>query len=151
MRYPSVKETKKQYITVNYATRQRSAVQKTLEEAARPLTPVEIWQSAQALSPGLGIATVYRALRILIDLGAVEIVEIPGAPPHYERKHPHHHHHFLCEVCQGVFEVEACTSGIDQLAPPGYTVKRHSLTLYGVCAKPECSATAAAGGDSAVS
>ena len=37
-----------------------------------------------------------------------------------------------------MFEVEACTSGIDQLAPAGYTVKRHSLTLYGTCA--ECAA-----------
>ena len=121
---------------VNYATRQRQAVQKTLDDAARPLTPAEIWQTARNYSPGLGIATVYRALRILIDLGAVEVVEIPGAPPHYERKHPHHHHHFLCDNCQKVYEVEACTSGIDQLAPAGYTVKRHSLTLYGTC--PDC-------------
>jgi len=123
---------------MNYATRQRSAVQKTLEDAGRPMTPAEIWTVARSLSPGLGIATVYRALRILMDMGAVEVVEIPGAPPHYERKHPQHHHHFLCEHCQRVFEVEACTSGIDQLAPAGFTVKRHSLTLYGVCNDPAC-------------
>ena len=102
------------------------------------MTPAEIWTTARSLSPGLGIATVYRALRILMDMGAVEVVEIPGAPPHYERKHPQHHHHFLCEHCQRVFEVEACTSGIDQLAPAGFTVKRHSLTLYGVCNDPAC-------------
>lgn len=102
------------------------------------MTPAEIWQVARTLSPGLGIATVYRALRILMDMGAVEVVEIPGAPPHYERKHPHHHHHFLCENCQKVFEVEACATGIDQLAPPGFRVKRHSLTLYGTCSDPNC-------------
>lgn len=102
------------------------------------MTPAEIWQVARSLSPGLGIATVYRALRILMDQGLVEMVEIPGAPPHYERKHPHHHHHFLCEDCQKVFEVEACASGIEQLAPPGFQVKRHSLTLYGTCSDPAC-------------
>ena len=106
------------------------------------MTPAEIWQAARAISPGLGIATVYRALRILMDMGTVEVVDIPGAPPHYERKHPHHHHHFLCETCQKVYEVEACTSGIDQLAPTGFAVKRHSLTLYGVC--PECARKAPA-------
>ena len=106
------------------------------------MTPADIWQIARSHSPGLGIATVYRALRILMDLGEVEIVEIPGAPPHYERKHPHHHHHFLCETCQRVFEVEACASGIDQLAPQGFAVKSHSLTLYGTCA--ECGAKASA-------
>ena len=118
-------------------------MQKTLEDAARPMIPAEIWQEARILSPGLGIATVYRALRILMDMGAVEVVDIPGAAPHYERKHPHHHHHFLCEVCQKVYEIEACTSGIDQLAPAGFTVKRHSLTLYGVCSNPACVAKAA--------
>ena len=127
---------------MNYATRQRTAVQKTLEDAGRPMTPADIWQVARTLSPGLGIATVYRALRILMDMGAVEVVEIPGAPPHYERKHPHHHHHFLCDQCQKVYEVEACASGIDQLAPPGFTVKRHSLTLYGTCSDPACAAKA---------
>jgi Fe2+ or Zn2+ uptake regulation protein len=40
-----------------------------------------------------------------------------------------------------VFEVEACATGIDQLAPQGFTVKHHSLTLYGTCA--ECSHKAA--------
>ena len=102
------------------------------------MTPADIWNVARALSPGLGIATVYRALRILIDMGEVEVVEIPGAPPHYERKHPHHHHHFLCENCQQVFEVEACASGIYQLAPTGFTVKRHSLKLYGNCNDAKC-------------
>ena len=102
------------------------------------MTPADILNSARTLSPGLCIATVYRALRILMDMGAVEVVEIPGAPPHYERKHPHHHHHFLCETCQKVFEVEACISGIDQMAPAGFTVKRHSLTLYGVCNNASC-------------
>ncbi len=106
------------------------------------MTPAEIWQVARTISPGLGIATVYRALRILMDMGTVEVVDIPGAPPHYERKHPHHHHHFLCESCQRVYEVEACTSGIDQIAPPGFLVKSHSLTLYGVCA--DCAGKVAA-------
>jgi Fe2+ or Zn2+ uptake regulation protein len=34
--------------------------------------------------------------------------------------------------------VEACASGIDQLAPAGFTVKRHSLTLYGTCNDTKC-------------
>ncbi len=79
-----------------------------------------------------------------MDMGVVDVVDIPGAPPHYERKHPHHHHHFLCEICQKVYEVEACIDGIDRIAPPGFNVKSHSLTLYGVCADPACVAGAAA-------
>ncbi len=122
---------------MNYTTRQRTAVQKALQDAGRPLTPAEIWQAARIESPGLGIATVYRSLRILMEMNAVEIVEIPGAPPHYESKKVHHHH-FLCEVCHKVYVVDSCLPGMDRLTPQGFTLNRHTLTLYGVCASPDC-------------
>lgn len=99
--------------------------------------PAEIWQAARAASPGIGIATVYRSLRILMEMDAVEIVEIPGISPHYEIKRAHHHH-FLCEVCRRVYVVEDCLPGIDRLTPPAFTLKRHTLTLHGICADPAC-------------
>lgn len=122
---------------MNYATRQRTAVQKVLHDAGRPLTPDEIRQAAAAISPGLGIATVYRSLRILMEMNAVEMVEIPGAPPHYESKRAHHHH-FLCEVCRKIYTVENCSPDIGRLAPPAFTLRHHTLALYGVCADPAC-------------
>ncbi len=124
---------------MNYATRQRTAVQKALDEAQRPLTPAEILEAARAISPGLGIATVYRVLRILTEMDAINIVEIPGAPPHYELKQARPHYHFLCEVCDKVYAVEGSVPNVEQLAPSGFTVKHHALALYGICANPSCS------------
>ena len=97
------------------------------------MTPAEIWTTARSLSPGLGIATVYRALRILMDMGAVEVVEIPGAPPHYERKHPHHHHHFHCRGCDRVYDLEGCPGGLRGLLPRGFTLEGHTIVLSGKC------------------
>jgi Fur family ferric uptake transcriptional regulator len=44
-----------------------------------------------------------------------------------------HHHHFQCRRCQRVFEVDACPGNLAALAPAGFTVEDHDLTLYGSC------------------
>jgi Fur family ferric uptake transcriptional regulator len=52
-------------------TRQRSAIRDAIAVADRPLLPQEVLDAAQPASPGLGIATVYRNLKALLDEGEV--------------------------------------------------------------------------------
>jgi len=82
------------------------------------------------------MATVYRNLKSLVDDGALKIVTLPGEGARYETTSvaEHHHHHFQCTNCQRVFDVHACTGDIDSMAPKGFSVERHELTLYGRCA-----------------
>jgi Fur family ferric uptake transcriptional regulator len=117
-------------------TRQRYAIQKAIDHASRPLSPQEILEAAQAEVPGLGIATVYRNLKTLLEGRAIEIVVLPGDSPRYESRQAasQHHHHFQCRVCSKVYDVPGCVSGYEQLAPAGFTVENHEMTLYGVCA-----------------
>ena len=81
----------------------------------------------------IGIATVYRTLKTLQEEGSVLMVEIPSQKPRYELASKGHHHHFLCRVCNQVFELEGCAQGIHQIAPRGFQVERHDITLYGRC------------------
>lgn len=115
-------------------TRQRTAIEAALIDAARPLSAPEILASAQQSVPGLGIATVYRQLKVLQDQQVIQAVMLPGDNPRYELSGQHHHHHFQCTACQRVFDVHACPGRVEQLAPPGFTVQHHELTLYGLCA-----------------
>jgi len=82
------------------------------------------------------MATVYRNLKSLVDDGALKIVTLPGEGARYEATSvaEHHHHHFQCTNCQRVFDVHACPGDIDHMAPKGFSVERHELTLYGRCA-----------------
>lgn len=114
-------------------TRQRAAIRDAIAQAGRPLLPQEVLDAAQAGAPGLSIATVYRNLRALVDDGALRAVTLPGENPRYEPAHAGHHHHFQCRQCQRVFEVDACPGNLAGLAPPGFTVEDHELTLYGRC------------------
>ncbi|MFY7854578.1 MAG: Fur family transcriptional regulator [Rubrivivax sp.] len=114
-------------------TRQRAAIREAIARAGRPLLPQEVLDAAQQDVPGLGIATVYRNLKALSEDGLLRTVSLPGENPRYEPVGHGHHHHFQCQACQRVFDVHACPGDLSRLAPPGFTVVDHDLTLYGRC------------------
>jgi Fur family ferric uptake transcriptional regulator len=122
------------------STRQRTSIRTALEKAGRPLLPAEILSAAQLEVPAMGLATVYRNLKQLIDAAEVAIVELPGEVPRYEIAR-HHHHHFRCNVCQRVFDIDKCPGDMKQLLPRGFTVEHHELTLYGRCSDCRSPAT----------
>jgi Fur family ferric uptake transcriptional regulator len=114
-------------------TAQRKAIQTVLEEAGRPLSPPEIFADARLRAPGLGMATVYRAINRLLDEGVIAAVELPGEAPRYERSGLGHHHHFRCGGCNKVFDFFGCTNGFERYAPQGFSLERHELFLFGRC------------------
>lgn len=116
-------------------TRQRASIREVVMAAGRPLLPAEILENAQAEIPGISLATVYRNIKLLVEDGELQSVDLPGESPRFEAADAehHHHHHFQCRVCQKVFDVHGCPENLQQLAPAGFTVERHELTLYGVC------------------
>ena len=119
-------------------TRQREAIWAAIKASARPLAPQEIQRDARRELAGLGIATVYRAIRDLCREGLLAEVEVPGHVSRYELAGLPHHHHFYCEDCDKLYELEGCPDGIARLAPRGFKVQNHYLTLVGLC--PECAA-----------
>ncbi|MEX0886815.1 MAG: transcriptional repressor [Phycisphaeraceae bacterium] len=114
-------------------TQQRQAIRKAVERADRPLSPQEILAAAEPAAPGLGMATVYRAVKTGVAEGWLAAVEMPGAGTRYEPAGKHHHHHFACRECGGVFEVDGCPGGIQPLTPTGFKLEDHELLLYGLC------------------
>ena len=116
-------------------TRQRTAIRAAIAQAERPLLPQEVLESAQQQVPGLGIATVYRNLKTLVEEGLLQPVQLPGENPRFELAGHRHHHHFQCTRCQRVFDVHACPGDLSRLAPQGFTVEDHDLTLYGRCSE----------------
>ncbi len=116
-------------------TRQRNAILKSIREADGPLSVGEVHGRSRLQIPGLGIATVYRAIKALREDGEVVLVELPGEGPRYEPVGRGHHHHFRCFSCEQTFDLSGCPVGIPRgtTLPGGYTVEDHSLTLYGRC------------------
>jgi len=115
-------------------TAQRDAIRRAFEKADRPLSPGETLEAAQGWVPGLGIATVYRNIRQLVEEGWLAEVPLPGAPNRYEIAGKHHHHHFRCRSCDRVYEVDSCPPDLRDLLPTGFRLEGHDITLFGRCA-----------------
>jgi Fur family ferric uptake transcriptional regulator len=114
-------------------TRQRQIILQVFEEADRPLGPQEVLQAGQVYTPGLGIATVYRALKSLVEEGWLALVVLPGEPSRYEVAGKAHHHHFRCRTCDRVFEIAGCPTNVKRLTPRGFHLEGHEIVLYGRC------------------
>lgn len=114
-------------------TRQRAAILGALTRADRPLGHGEILDLAKQVVPKLGIATVYRNVRALVAGGQIRAVPLPGSPDRYELAGKQHHHHFHCRSCDRVFELPSCVDDFSSVAPQGFRLEDHEVTLYGLC------------------
>ena len=121
-------------MTIERNTRQRDAIRAAIVAAKRPLSPQEILDAASEEVPGLGIATVYRTVKTLIEEKSLTTVEVPGTQARYEVAHLDHHHHFHCHSCDRVYEVEGCPGDLRGLTPRGFRTDHHEIILTGMCA-----------------
>lgn len=95
----------------------------------RPLSPQQVLEAAQTEVEGLGIATVYRNIKALLEEGWLVPVDLPGSATVYERAGKAHHHHFHCERCSRVFDLAGCLPNINRLAGRKFLMVRHKLVL----------------------
>ena len=127
-------------------TRQRDAVLAAIEHAGRALTPGEILALAQASVASLNLSTIYRHINALQDEARIVKVLLPGQAARFEAacresghdhdQHggaAHHHHHFHCNACDRVYALHACPGSMQDLAPAGFVVDAHEITLRGLC------------------
>ena len=89
----------------------------------------------------VGVASVYRALALLAELGLLQRVPVAGGSSRYELAGPggDHHHHLVCDDCGATapFEDEALERAIGRLSRrTAYAVQAHDVTLHGAC--PDC-------------
>jgi len=123
-------------------TRQRQAVLDAIDHAGRALTPSEILALAQNTVASLNLSTIYRHLNALQDDARIVKVMLPGQAARFEapcagghHEAAHHHHHFHCSGCDRVYALHACPGSMQDLAPKGFVVQAHEITLRGLCAE----------------
>lgn len=87
-------------------------------------------------SPGVGRATVFRTMKLLLDLNIVCRVILDEGKLHYRVSTRSHHHHLVCVDCGRVEDFSQCDVASltrDLAAATGYEIERHWLEVYGRC------------------
>lgn len=107
------------------------------------LTPEEIYEIVKEEHPEIGLATVYRTIQLLCQLGLVEKVVLVDEIVRYEmaergRGRAHHHHHIICLDCGNVesFEDDLLENLESAIAKKtGFEIVNHEVKFYGYCNK----------------
>ena len=119
-------------------TQQREAILQVIAEAPGPLSVPEIHERATAKLDSVGIATVYRTLKLLQENEQIQTVILPSGESRFESADHGHHEHFQCRTCTRVFDVHTCSLPKTRGAtlPGGFVIEDHEITFYGTC--PDC-------------
>jgi len=96
--------------------------------------------------PTVGRATLFRTIRLLVDLDLLCRVLLEDGSLRYRlSRRPSHHHHLVCTACGDVEDFADCdlTALSRELTRrTDYEIRGHWLEMYGLC--PACRAPAAA-------
>ena len=122
------------------STNQRRLVSEVFFRSNGHLSIDDVLTLAREQDPGLGYATVYRTLKLLVECGLASERHFENAVTRYEvtTGSEHHHDHLICVECRRIveFEDEAIESAQDEVAARhGFTLVSHKHELYGVCAQ----------------
>jgi len=88
-------------------TRQRQVVLEVLEGSNAHLDAGQVYERVRARDPRIGMATVYRTLALLKELGLVQEHRLGEEHSHFEAAQEALHYHFTCRDCGRVIEFEA--------------------------------------------
>jgi Fe2+ or Zn2+ uptake regulation protein len=86
-------------------TGQRRTVINLLDRKEEGFSAEEICEEL----PGVGRATVYRTIKLLVDTGALCKLSLPDGSSKYSPSRVEHHHHTFCVQCGTVGEFRAST------------------------------------------
>ena len=86
--------------------------------------------------PGVGRATIFRSLRLLVESDVLCRVLLEDGDLHYQLSHRGHHHHLLCVECGSSQDLLGCD--IEDLlktvsAAHNFQLSGHWLEVYGRC------------------
>ena len=120
-------------------TPQRAAVLKALTDRDIHPTVEQIYESVRGDFPMTSLATIYKTLAVLRDVGAVSELRIDGGGTRYDGCTDTPHPHLICEVCGRITDLNMAPIGstIDEVEDQtGYRIMSHRHNFFGIC--PDC-------------
>jgi len=98
-----------------------------------------IYASVREDFPMISLATVYKTINMLKEMG--EVIELDSGEDHsrYDGYKPYPHPHLICTRCRSIIDIDA--ADLEALAQyvahtTGYTVRSERLDIFGIC--PDC-------------
>ena len=123
--------------TLKYS-KQREALLRILCGVNTHPTADRLYEEIRKEFPKISLATVYRNLKLLSEMGEIRRLEIPGGPDRFDHR-VHNHCHVKCEKCGRLFDVDMdYISGLENNIRDshGFDFTGYDIIFRGIC--PEC-------------
>ena len=128
-------------VTGGRMTPQRQAVLDVLGSSHDHPTAAEVYDRVRRVHPGIGAATVYRTLALLVDSGqALELSLGDGLSARYDANISRHDH-VVCRDCGRAVDVQTTlpSRAVRSLSEhTGFAITGYDLQFHGRC--PDCTA-----------
>jgi Fur family ferric uptake transcriptional regulator len=119
-------------------TRAREVIIEALLKQNSHISADALLEVVRKIEPKIGLATVYRTLKMLQDQGLVKAHYFADSQALFELETSpdDHHDHLICEQCRHIEEfthpqIEALQELIAQ--QHGFRLTKHRMELYGIC------------------
>lgn len=120
-------------------TRQRQSILETFLATDEHLTAEDLYLRVQEAQPGVGFATVYRTLHLIVESGIAREREFRAGRKYYEHVYgeQEHHHHLICTECGKIVEF-ICPDIVERAQEEtarqyGFVLQGHTHELFGIC------------------
>lgn len=115
-------------------TKQRQLILEAVRATNSHPTADELFQMIRRKLPTISLATVYRNLNFLSDIGEIRKLSMPGMPDRFDwRLDPHDH--MVCDACGQVIDFALPGDLKQQIADAcGAEVEGYTLVAHGTCA-----------------
>lgn len=120
-------------------TPQRIAILRILAESRGHPSVEDIYEKVRVNFPTTSLATVYKTITVIKELGEVLELEFSNEQNRYDGKNPHPHPHLICVKCREIIDPELSSLAYltrELTADTGYKILSHRLDFYGIC--PKC-------------
>ncbi len=120
-------------------TPQRVAIVEILAKSWAHPGVDQIYREVTKKFPTTSLATVYKTITLLKELGEVMEMGFGGGSNRYDGKNPNPHPHIMCVKCKSITDPDL--SSLNEMSKElseetGYKIVSHRLDFFGVC--PEC-------------
>ena len=120
-------------------TPQRIAVLRILAVSKGHPSVETIYERVKPEFPMTSLATIYKTVNLLRDLGEVVELDFSEESNRYDGNKPYPHPHLICTQCKTVVDPDVAT--VTELSrelanKTGYRIVNHRLDFFGIC--PRC-------------
>lgn len=118
-------------------TGQRKLILDAFLDNESHISAEELYDRIKRFNPTIGLATIYRTMKLFAECGLASEVHFSNGVTRYEHRFGHEHHdHLICLNCGKYIEVvdPAIEELQNRLAQQNeFQVLRHRMELYGIC------------------